>query len=357
MNRTHWVLTGVLLAQVALILAVKAPFSASASGVAPHLFLPMLESMTPARLEIEDGEGKSVDLLHSSQGWTLEEKDNYPVDDSKVTKLLNDLKALKVRRPVVTSSRYHEALKVTADAHERRLKMWEEGSDDPKVDLFLGTSPNYRISHVRLDGDQEVYEAMGISTYDLRPDSSAWIEKKFLDIPFDKVIGIRVQNGKGSFSLEKQNGAWAITEPADSKKKSLDQAEVDSYVRSLASLWLVDPVGRIDEEAQGLARPAAKVEIIQAPAVKPKTGPEEGPGPDASPDAEASGTQTQASTPEPAGEPVVTTLLVGGEAGADSGQRYASRSGFDFAVTLSKFDSEKATQKALADLLEKTKES
>ncbi|MCZ6650339.1 MAG: hypothetical protein O7D35_06675, partial [Acidobacteria bacterium] len=54
---------------------------------------------------------------------------------------------------------------------------------------------------------------------------------------------------------------------------------------------------------------------------------------------------------EPEVAPDVTTLQVGKEIDAESGKRYATVSGFGFAVTLNKFDAERATDKKLADLI------
>ena len=110
MNRKQTVLIVALAAQVLLLVLLKAPFSGSAEASAVRAFLPELEGITATRLAIGDGQGGSVGLTNTGTGWTLDEADGYPADDTKVDSLLLVLRDLKIRRPVVTSSRYHNQL-------------------------------------------------------------------------------------------------------------------------------------------------------------------------------------------------------------------------------------------------------
>ena len=333
MNRTQWVLTGLLIVQLLLLLAVGAPFSSGSATVGQKPLLPVLDSVTATRIQITqstEDDDKSVVLQRKEEGWTLADRAGYPADASQVDRLLEDLKSINVRRPVVSSGRYHEALEVTADKHQRRLRLWEDASDDPDIDLFVGSSPNYQISHVRLAGDDRVYEVRGLNPYDLRTDPIAWVNKKFLDIAFDDVTAVKLTNGHGEFALERHDGAWRLASPPAGE--TLDQSKIDSFVRSVASLWLSEPAGPASDAAYGLADPAATVEITYGPG---------GEGVDSDTGGEAF-----------AGPVQVETLVIGGPAEQDSSQRYATRSGFDYAVILSKYDAEKALDKKLADLYE-----
>ena len=231
-----------------------------------------------------------------------------------------------MHRPVVSSSRYHTALKVTEDDHERWLRIWKDPSGDPEVELFLGTSPNYRISHVRLGDDDLVYEVQGLSAHDLRAEAVSWIDKEFVRAPFDRVVGFELRNGHGKFTLEKKDGGWTLVTPSGSSGKKLNQSAVDSFVRSLASLQAAEPGGRADTPAYGLDEPEAVAEITLL-SEDPEAGADEG--------AE------------------IIRLQVGNEVEDGDGKRYASRSGFDFSVVLSKWEAEKMTDKKLEDLFEK----
>lgn len=360
MNRTHWILTGVLAVQVALLVLI-APWSTGAGADTPRPLLPELESFTPAKIEVSQGHdknNKSVVLDHDGDTWTLEGQQGYPADAKKLDGLLDTLKGLKVRRPVVTSSRYHEALKVTDTDYERRIRIWQEPKGKPKIDLLVGTSPNYRISHVRLEGDDRVYEARGLMTSDLQADAGSWIDKQFVNVPFENVTQVTVSNKHGRFELSREGDDWKVT-PAPGSGKTLDKSKVDSFVRQLASLWLSEPAGSPGTSDYGLDDPAATVEITYraggsangGAAAQEAGAPTKEAGAETSAEGKA-GTAAAETKAAAAPRLETVTLKVGSEATGAEGSRYASRNGFDHAVILSKFDAEKATEKKLSDLLE-----
>jgi len=371
MNRTHWILSGLLLVQILLLVLAGASMSGGTGTAAARPLLPELESFDAVRLRIDGADDTSVELELTDGGWTLPEAGGFPVNGTKVDKLLSDLADLKVRRPVVTSSRYHDALKVSEADHERWLQIWDEPDGDPSIELLVGTSPNYRISHARRGDEENVYEVMGLSTFDLNAGSDAWIEKKFLDIPSDEVIRMNVSNEHGSFSLEKQGGEWRLATSTGTapEGKTLSQTQVDSLARAFSSVFMAEPVGAVDAAAHGLAEPVATVEIVlgrepEPPAAGDETAAEgteageaDAAGEPAGEESPADG-ETAVEEGAPAEAPAeaemvemeTITLMIGGEVDAESGKRYATRSGFPFTVTLNKFDAERATGKKLEDL-------
>jgi hypothetical protein len=346
MNRTQWILVAALAAQVLVIALTGAPFARSGEAAASRPLLPALESFTPQRIEVLEGgernedagrtgaNERSVALRRAGEGWALENPDGYPVDGEKVTKVLTNLRELRVRRPVLTTSRYHEALEVSDNKYARRLRLWDAPSGEPKVDLLLGTSPNYRTRHGRLRGDDLVYELRGLEYYDLQPDAGSWIEKKLLDIPEGDIVGLTLRNRHGSFELQRKDGEWVLAEPARAGNK-LDRSAVESFVRSVASLWLSEPAGRVDPPAQGFADPAATLEL-RYQRIREDKGSEA-----------PSGT---APTPTFETELQVASVRIGSQLGQDDKRRYASRAGFDYAAIVSEYEAEKLTEKELADL-------
>jgi hypothetical protein len=209
--------------------------------------------------------------------------------------------------------------------YERRIRIWGDAQGDPAIDFLVGASPNYRVSDVRRDGEDDVYEVMGLSSWDLQSDVGSWIDKKLVNVPPEEITGLKVMNGHGTFALKKEDGAWTVLN--NSASGDLDQGAVDSLVRAYASLYLADPVGQLDVLAQGLDNPAAEIQLIRSAKQPPEAG------------------------EESVAAPEVTTLQVGKEMDAESGKRYATVSGFGFAVTLNRFDAERATEKKLADLV------
>jgi len=333
MNRTQWVLAVLLVAQLAL-LGFMALRSGGGAGQESRALLPELEALSPARIQIEGSGDESVTLVRGADGWTLADPAGYPVDGGKVDQLLEQLEGLEVRIPVVSSPRYHATFKVTESAHERRLRIWDSGEEDARIDLFLGTSPNVDVSHVRRGGDERVYEAQGLSTFDLRTETVSWVERKLIDVPFDEVVSVRLRNAHGEFELAREDAAWTLLSPAGAAP-ALDTAKVDTWVRSLASLYLSAPAGALGDPAQGLDNPAAVLEIrSRAGGRDLETATEEG-----------------APAPPPA-EAETVTVAVGAEVGGEGeeGKRYASRAGFGFAAILSSYDTKKIADEKLSDL-------
>ena len=178
-------------------------------------------------------------------------------------------------------------------------------------------------------------------------------------------------NEHGSFSLEKQGGEWRLATSTGTapEGKTLSQTQVDSLARAFSSVFMAEPVGAVDAAAHGLAEPVATVEIVlgrepEPPAAGDETAAEgteageaDAAGEPAGEESPADG-ETAVEEGVPAEAPAeaemvemeTITLMIGGEVDAESGKRYATRSGFPFTVTLNKFDAERATGKKLEDL-------
>jgi hypothetical protein len=305
--------------------------------------LPDLEGMSPAKLEVRGADDKVVTLVRSGDGWTIDEAGGYPAEGDRVEMLLDTLESLEVRRPVVSSPRYHAALKVTDDEHERRVRLWDDASGDPSVDLYVGTSPNYRTTHVRLAGDDPVYEVAGLGVHEIRDTAGGWIATRFVDAELDDVTGFHLENAEGTLDLERlADGRWRITNPAGMRNADLDTYQVESLIRAATALNVAEPAGPVDRAAQGLESPGATAVLRLR--VEPEAGA------DAEPEAKA----------EPEAEPETMTreitLWVGGMIPGQETQRYVARSGFDFAARVWKGSVDKLVETKAADLEKKEPE-
>lgn len=301
MNRTQLTLGGLLVLQVVLILIFYSPFSGATSGAESRPLLPVLAAVTPTQIEIRGSEDEVLTLTRQPGGWSVDGLDGFPADGEKVDDLLEDLKQLTVRRPVVSSRRYHKAFQVTEDEYEARVRLWEETAGDPEIDLIVGSAPNYRSSHVRLAGEDAVYEVRGLSPYDLRPDSSSWIQKELVSADQARVVGLTLTNESGSFELEKQDDVWRVV---GGDGPDLDTAKVDALLRAGTSIRLADAAGTVDQTAHGLAQPAATLILRLASG-------------DAEEDAES-----------------VLTVTVGSKVEDNDNHRYVTRDGFGFTGTV-----------------------
>ena len=93
-------------------------------------------------------------LVRREGVWKVESLGGFPGGRTEGRRPAGTIwKLVRVRRPVVSSGRYHDSFKVAEDENEGRIRLWDDAADDPDVDLILGSSPNYRTAHVRLAGE------------------------------------------------------------------------------------------------------------------------------------------------------------------------------------------------------------
>ena len=261
MNKAHKLLGGLLLAQVALILLVRSPFSGASTGSELRPLLPALEAVTPSRMVLEGADDASVTLTRQEEDWVLEDLDGFPVDGTKVADLLDKLRGLQIRTAVVSGSRYHGSFKVAEDEFEGRVRIWDDPASEPTVDLILGTSPNYRLMNVRRADETPVYEVRDLATYDVRAEPGSWAVKGLVDVEEDDVVSIEIVNAAGSFRLEKVDGGWTVAAPTAQASAVLDDGKVDSLVRSAASLRLADPLGSSESHGPSAGDAVATVTL------------------------------------------------------------------------------------------------
>jgi hypothetical protein len=318
MKRPQLVLLGLLAVQLLLILLVRSPFSTANPQSETRMLFPGLGELEPSRLELLGPEDQSVALVRGADGWTVEQAGGYPADQTKIDGLVDQLAGLEVRRPVISSSRYHEAFEIDDEGFRGRVRMWAD-SDEPLADLILGSSPNYRVSHARIAGENEVYEIAGLAPYDVSPEASSWADKQFLDVVQEAIVGLKVDNAAGGFELELVDGAWRIVAPAELAGREPDPDKVSSLLRTVSGLRIEAPVGPTDEAAFGFDTPASIVTIRWS-----------------EPDATSTGE---------------AVIRVGGNLADQETQRYITRSGFDFTASIWESSVKKLIDQAGEELL------
>jgi hypothetical protein len=320
MDRTQRLLAGLLAIQIVVLTILHPPFSRS-SGAKDQALLPGLSSITPEKVEIAGPQNASLTLARRGGQWTIEQPPGYPVMPGKVEKLIQDLEHLKSDRQVVSGSRYHASLKVAANDFERRVRVWEKPAGTPKAELFVGSSPGSGVSHVRVGNNDRVYEASGISAFDIPMDAGSWIERNLFDVTEADAAVLEITNRKGRFAVAKQGGGWVIREPAARASEALDQTKVGDLLRLMTALALDQPAGPLDQGAQGFADPEATIVL----------------GKRAGADSTAA--------------PVLETVSIGGSVPGKTDKRYATRVGSKYAVTMEKYTFEKALDATVGDLV------
>ena len=310
MTRGQWTLIGLLVVQAMLIAVLRNPATAGPSE--PGSLVPEFEASSVTKVEVGTNPDEKLVLRRDGSTWTIATADGYPADTSKVDDLLNTIRDAKTRSAVVTSDKYHESLEVSEAKAQARVRLYRDGEDEPVADLILGKTTTGG-AHVRIAGEEDVYDVRGLTPWQLRPDTATWMQKKLVDIPVDSVRKVAVRNEHGAFEVERVEGDWIVVTPDDAKGRSCSKEKIDAIVRVAASLNVSGAAGRVDAAAQGLGDDATIVTLSH----------DEG----------------------------STTVRIGAKVPDNDSQAYVTRDGFGFAATQWESSFNSATNAKLEELL------
>jgi hypothetical protein len=257
MNRTQRILAVVLGLQIVLIAVIFWP-----RGGAVQAGKALLESFDPVqitRINIEDADGNRTTLAKSGQSWVLPEADDYPADAAKIGLLLQNLAAIQTDRLVTRTAASHKRLGVASDDFQRRVTL--EGTGGASTVLYVGSSSGARATHVRLDGQDEVYLTGEISSFDIVATPSSWTDTAYVSLPGDQITVMRLENANGVFEFVKEatSGEWSFVDiPVGWQTNS---GKISSLVSRLANLRMVQPLGKQEQPEYGFDQPSAIVTL------------------------------------------------------------------------------------------------
>jgi hypothetical protein len=255
MNRTNQILAAVLAVQIVLVVVTFWPRPASVAG-GESLFAG-LEAEQITRLTISDETGNQVKLAKEMGSWVLPEADNYPCTKNKVPQFLEKIVALKTNRLVTQTPASHKRLKVADDAFERRIEL--ELADGTTHRLYLGTSPSYGATHVRAEGQNEVYLA-SLSASDAGVNASDWVDTLYFSVAQDQIVALTLENKNGRFEFEKDDaGTWTMKDLA--ADETFNENNVKSLATRVSSLQMLRPLGKTEQDEYGLKEPNAVVTV------------------------------------------------------------------------------------------------
>lgn len=172
------------------------------------------------KLSISDSD-HSISLLNKNGKWVLDDT-KLPADKEKVEGLLDTLINLKGSWPVATTEDAYQQLEVAAKKFSHKLELFK--GSQLEAELYLGTSPSFRKTHVRSAKGSEVY-AVELSAMDTPTQSDAWLDHSLLAIKDPSSI-----SGPG-FSIEKKDKDWQLKETG-----VLNQSQAQSLAKALEDL-------------------------------------------------------------------------------------------------------------------------
>jgi len=256
MNRNNQILSGILLIQLILVAIAFWPASTTSSGGAAPL-LGEFDTTAVVGLTIRDNENQQVEMSKNGANWVLASADDYPVDESKVTPLLEKLKEIDSNRLVTQTDSSHGRLKVANDDFERLLEVSLQ--DGTTHQLYVGTSGGPSATHVRLDGQPEVYLTGELSMWDVNPGANSWIDTVYVTVPPTATLALRLENANGTFDFVKEGENWNMVDLAEGE--TFSSAQFTTMLNQTISLRMSEPIGKSTQPEFGLDSPRAVVTL------------------------------------------------------------------------------------------------
>lgn len=254
MNKLQRILIVILGLQLALGVFVFWPRPV-ASGAGQAL-LGELKVEDITGLTITDDQGVSTRLVKSGDGWNAPDAGGYPADASKITPVLDKLIAIKSGKPIAQTPASQAQLQVADAKFLRKVEVLKAGGAAQTV--YLGSSGGSQAVHVRLGGQNEVYLASGLATWEVDANLLSWIDPVYLTVTAADITGFTLKNQQGEFSLTKDGqGAWQLAGLGSGE--TLDANKATTLVNSVTSLRMTQPLGKTEDAAWGLGQPSATV--------------------------------------------------------------------------------------------------
>jgi len=259
MKRHQIILAAVLAVQVALAAIIYWPRT-TADGAPAKLFGDLTADQV-TRLMIEAQGDERIVLSREMGAWSLPEADGYPARDETVTEFVEKLVDLGSDRLVTETAASHERLQVTDDTYQRRITIG--ATDGLERVVLLGSSPAYGATHVRLEGEDEVYMTSDLSAWEANTAASGWVESGYLQLATADLQQVTVSNAQGTVTVvQSAPDEWSLVGMAEGEV--VDTYAVASYGQRVASISLLEPLGKTEDPGYGLSDPSATISITLA---------------------------------------------------------------------------------------------
>jgi len=234
MKKLKFWLTGLLFAQLLLAIALLFINQWEEQKSKPKPIL-AIDWNNVDKLIVEDNDS-DVTLTKTENTWVLSNT-KLPIKQDNIQELLRSLEMLQTSWPVATLKSSHKRFEVVKDKFVRRIQIFCK--DKLVEELFFGSSPGLRQSHVRRVGDDAIY-SVDLDTLDINANSEMWIDTSFL------ATGSDISLIKGpDYSLKRPGASWEFNQSGpsiflgSSRHGRLDQAKVEAFTSFLSNLEII----------------------------------------------------------------------------------------------------------------------
>ena len=257
MNRRNQILAAVVVIQILAVGIVFLPRLAPANTQSATLFAG-LKAADVISLAILDQSGKGVELVKQNGQWVLPAHGDYPANPDSINSLLEKIVGLQTDPLVTRTSASHKRLQVADDDYIRRIDF--KLTDGSSHTLFIGSSPGGVSAHIRAGGQDAVYLARNLASYDVSADVIGWVDPVYFSVAQDKIISATIENAHGMWAFEKDaQGNWTMKGLSAAEKFNPDS--LAPLLSTISSLRLTSPLGKEVKPEYGIDKPGAVVTL------------------------------------------------------------------------------------------------
>ena len=255
MTKLQKILAGVLILQIALTAIV---FLSSRPAIASNN--PLVPDFNPdevTSITITGNTGEKITMEKIDGNWVLPDADQFPVLSQNVVDLLDKVASIRDNRLVTNTSASHARLLVD---EKEFLQKIEFTSPKGSATLFIGSSPAANNVHIRLGKSDAVFLTNVLSSIQLSPTYSNWINTSLVQITGANVqkISILLQNESFHFYKDTDNN-WTSQEL--SAGEIIDAAKWSSLLSGFSNIRMVAPVSKTTQSIYGFDNPSAKLNL------------------------------------------------------------------------------------------------
>jgi len=257
-NRFQQILIAVAIVQIALSAFILWPRQAVSSG---ELLLGGLTKDQVASVTIESGEGVSSSFARTDTGWVMPDRDNFTADATKLENMIDSLASIQIDRLVTQTVESQAQLKVAQDDFYTRVTLTL--SDGSSKTVYVGTSAGTGATHVRLDGEDNVYLTDEVTSYNLSADAGSWVDTTYLTLEFTDMVYMSFSNAQGDFVFQKgADDTWTMS--GLSAGEVFNSNNLTSMLNRLANVSMGEPLGKEELPEYGMDEPTAVIEVRTA---------------------------------------------------------------------------------------------
>lgn len=199
------------------------------------------------RIEIESRFG-AFTMNQSGEGWVTPERDDYPIDDADVRRLIVGLSDMRyVERKTSNPERFHrlEVQDIDEELSDSVYVKVQNAQGEVLAETIVGR-PSARFfegrvsgTYIRENGTNNVWLVTGVTNVQTR--LVPWLQRNIVGIPANQVASVSIATDEGDYTISRDaatDDAFAITGAPEGRK--LDGDKATSVSRALASVELED---------------------------------------------------------------------------------------------------------------------